>query len=129
MDWLWLERTSRVVQLLLKQNHIKPVAHDHIQTASEDLQEVKFHYLSGQPLPMLGYLNSKKVFPDVQMEPPVLQSVLSVSCHGMNEKSLAPIFFALSLQIFIYTDKIPLSLLVSWLNTSSSQLFLTGEML
>lgn len=30
----------------------------------------------------------KEVFPNVQMEPPVFQSVPSVSCHGTNEKSL-----------------------------------------
>lgn len=52
-------------------------------------EKLKFHLLFGQPLPVLGYLNSKEVFPDIQMEPPVSQFVPSVSCHGTNEKSLA----------------------------------------
>ena len=56
---------------LLKQGHLEPIACDLIQKASECLQGGGFHHFPGQPVPVLGHSHSKKVFPDVQREPPV----------------------------------------------------------
>ena len=64
---------------LLKQGHLGQVASDHVQIAFEYLQGWRLHNLSGQPVPVLGHPHSKKVFPDVQREPPVLQFVPTAS--------------------------------------------------
>lgn len=61
--------------LLLKQGHLEPVAQDHVQMAFEYLQGWRLDNFSGQPVPVLGHPYSEKVFPDVQTEPPVFQSV------------------------------------------------------
>ena len=43
--------------------------------AFEYLQGWRLHNLPGQPVPVLSHPHSKKVFPDVQTEPPVFQFV------------------------------------------------------
>ncbi|KAK4828375.1 hypothetical protein QYF61_026113 [Mycteria americana] len=96
-EWMKLHRTSEgPVQPqptpLLKQGHLEPVAQDRVQTAFEYLQGWRLHKLPGQSVPLLSQPHSKKVFPDVQREPPVfslcpLPLVLSL---GTMEKSLAP---------------------------------------
>ena len=58
---------------LLKQGHLQLVAQDHVQTAFEYLQGWRIHNLSGQPVPVLSHPHGAKVFPDVQVEPPVFQ--------------------------------------------------------
>ena len=63
---------------LLQQSHLKPVVQDHVQMAFEYLQGGRLHNLSGQPVPGLSQPQSKKVFPDVQREPPVFQDRKSV---------------------------------------------------
>lgn len=60
---------------LLKQGHLELVAQCHVKRAFERVQGWRLHNLSGQPLPLLGDPHWKKVFPDVQTEPPVLQVV------------------------------------------------------
>ena len=43
--------------------------------AFEYLQGWRLHSLPGQPVLVLGHPNHEKVFPDVQMAPPVFQFV------------------------------------------------------
>jgi len=94
---------------LLKQGYLEPVAQGCVQTAFEYLQGWRLHNLSGQPVPVLGHPDSKKVFPDVQRQPPVFQLVPIASGPGTRHhwKEPGSVLFALSLQVFIYIDKIP----------------------
>jgi len=45
---------------LLKQDHLDPVAPDHVQMAFEDLQGGTIYNLSAQPVLMLCHPNSEK---------------------------------------------------------------------
>ena len=65
---------------LLKQGHPEPVAQDYVQMAVEYLQGWRLHNLSGQPIALLSYPHSEKVFPDVHMGPLVFQCVRIASC-------------------------------------------------
>lgn len=47
---------------LLKPGHFELVSQDHIQMAFEYLQRGSLHNLLGQPVPVLQYSYSKKVF-------------------------------------------------------------------
>jgi len=64
---------------LLKQDHLQPAAQDHVHTAFEHLQSWRLHNLSGQPVPCLVTLTVKKIFPDVQTDPPVFHFVTIAS--------------------------------------------------
>ena len=68
--------------LLLKQGHLDQAAQDCVSTAFEYLQGWKLHNLSGQPVSVLSHPHSKKVFPDVQREPPVFQLMPIASGPG-----------------------------------------------
>lgn len=48
--------------------------------AFEDLEGRRLHNLSGNPVPELGYLHTKEVFPDVQPQPLVFQFEPIPSC-------------------------------------------------
>jgi len=67
------------------------------------------HNLRGQPVPVLCHLHSGKVFPDVQNEWPVFESVPvdSGSVTGHAWKESRSVFFAPFHQIFIHIDEIP----------------------
>jgi len=74
----------------------------------------------------------KKVFPDVQSEPPVLQFVHIASrpVTGHHRKEPGSIFFTPSIQVFIYIDEIlPELSLLEPKQSQLSQCFLIGEML
>ena len=60
-------------------------------------------------MPMLSHPYSKKAFPNVQKEPPVLQFVpiASGSVTGNQWKEPGSILFAPSIQVFIFINKIP----------------------
>jgi len=79
----------------------------------------RLHNLSGQPIPVVGHPHNEKVFPDARKEPAVFQTVPTASCPvtGNHWKALGSLLFALSLQVFIDTDKIPPSLLFSKLTS------------
>ena len=68
----------------------------------------KGHKLSRQPVPMFSHTHNKKVYPDVQREPPVLQFVpiSSAPVPGHHRKEPDSILSAPSFQIFIYIEKI-----------------------
>jgi len=59
---------------LLKQGDLEQVVQDCGQVAFEYLQGY-LHNLTGLPLSVLSHPHSEIVFPDIQREPPVLQSV------------------------------------------------------
>ena len=65
---------------LLKQDHLELVAQDSVQLGFEYLQGWRLHTLPGQAVPVLSHPHSKNRFPDVQREPPVLQSVPTDCC-------------------------------------------------
>nr|XP_009479083.1 PREDICTED: transmembrane protein C5orf28 homolog [Pelecanus crispus] len=65
---------------LLKQAHVEPVAQHHVQTAFEYLQGCRLPNLSGQPVPVHSHHHRENVFPYIQEEPPVFQSVPVASC-------------------------------------------------
>ena len=69
----------------------------------------ELHNLPGQPVPVLGHPHSKKVFSDVQKESPVFQFVPIDSCPVTrhHSKESGSVFFAPSLQVFIYINRIP----------------------
>ena len=81
--------------LQLKQGHLEPAAQDSVQTAFEFLQGGRLHNLSGQLVPVLGHLHSRKVFPDVQREPPVFHCVPMASgpVRGHHQKQSGSVFF------------------------------------
>ena len=121
-DWMGLEGRSPGPTLLLKQGHLKPLAHDCVQSAFEYLQGGELHNLYGQPVPVLSHPRGKEVFPHVQTEPPMFRFVPTASglVTGHHWKEPGSVFFAPSLQVFIYVDMIPLSLLFSRLKSPSS---------
>lgn len=53
----------------------------------ENLQELRFHSLSGQ-------LHSKKLIPTVHKEPPVFQFMTIATCLGHQWKELDSVLFA-----------------------------------
>lgn len=99
----------------LKQGHLGPVAQDHIQVAFVYFQGWRLHNLSEQPVPVLIHPHSEDEFPDVQREPPVdpFVPIDSGSVTGQHCKKPGSPIFIPSDQVFIQTDKIPLSLLSS----------------
>ena len=103
---------------LHKQGHLEPVAQDCVQSAFEYLQGWRLHNLPKQPVT----LTVKTVVPDVQSQLPVFQFVPIASGPGTGHHWEEPHFFlfAPSLQVLLYIDNIPLSLLFSRLNSSSS---------
>lgn len=48
-----------LVQPLSKQGQAEQVAQDHVQSATEYLQEQRLHNLSGQPVPVFEHLHSE----------------------------------------------------------------------
>lgn len=67
-------------------------------------------HLPGQPVPVLGHSQSKKVFPDVFTEPAVFQFVPIAQtgpATGHHLKGPGSIGFAPSLQLLTYINKIP----------------------
>jgi len=98
--------------------------------AFEYLQGWRFHHFSGQLMLVVHHPHRREVFPKVQRTSAVLQSASIVSCPVAEHqwKQSGSIFFAPSLQAFIYMSMIPLSLLFSRLN-SPSQSFLVREMI
>jgi len=62
---LW---TSPCPVPLPKQGPLELHAQDHAQATFENLQGGRFHHLSWQPVPELGYPHSQKVFAYVQIE-------------------------------------------------------------
>jgi len=63
---------------LLRQSHLEPVAHDHVQMAFEYLQGWRLRSCPGQAV--LSHIRNGRVFADVQTEPPVFRFVPVVSC-------------------------------------------------
>lgn len=59
---------------LLKQGHLEQVAHGCVQTDFKYLQAQRLYHLHEQPVVVLGYPHSQKVFPDIQREPLLFQS-------------------------------------------------------
>ena len=98
------------------------LAQNHVQTAFEHLQGWRLDNLPGQPVPVLSHSHCKKVFPDVQREPPVFQVVPIASgpVAGHHWEEPGSVFFAPSWQVFISIDEIPLSLFFPRLNSPSS---------
>jgi len=66
---LWRSSSSTS---LPKQGHLDQVAQDLVQAGFEYLQRRRLHKPSGQPVPVLCLLQSKKVLPRVQMDLPTL---------------------------------------------------------
>ena len=68
---------------------------------------------SGQPVPVLHYLQSTAVLPVVWREPPVFQFVPTASCPGIGHhwEETGSVITASSLQAFIDNYEIPLSFL------------------
>jgi len=60
---------------LLRKSHPEQAAQDHVQMAFQYLQGRKHHSLYGQPVPLIRHHHIRKVFSDVQREPPVFQFV------------------------------------------------------
>lgn len=60
---------GHLVQTLLKQGHLEPVAQDDVQTASECVQRWRLHHPSEQPVPVLSQPQKDKVVPDVLILP------------------------------------------------------------
>ena len=74
----------------------------------EYLPRRRLHNFSGQPVPVLYHLQSKKVFPHVCLELPTFQVVPIPSSVTQNHrKESGPIHFTPALEIFISIDKIP----------------------
>ena len=113
---------SRGLPLQLKHGHLELVAQVCIQLGFAYLQGWRLHNLSGQPVPVLGHPHSKRVFPDVQREPPVFQcvSIGSGPVTGHCRKEPGSVFFIPSCQVFIYINKFPPEL--SLLEVKQSQL-------
>ena len=84
--------------------HLEPGTQEHVQTAFGYFQGGRLHNLPGQPVSVLSHPHGKKVFPDVQMEPPVFVPVAS---GPDTTKEHGSVFFALFPQAFIYIDKNP----------------------
>ena len=89
--------------------------------------------LSGKPVQMLSHLHSRKVFPDVEREPPVFQFVPTASgpVTGHHWEEPGSTLFSPSLQVFIHSDKTlptPSLLFLQVEQSQLSQLFLTGDM-
>ena len=112
---------------LLQQGHLEPLSQDHVQMAFEYLQGQRLHNLSGQPVPELSHPHSEKAFPDVRRESSVFQFVLIASGPVTGHHWIEPgsVLSALSLQVFIYTDKMPLSLLVFRLRSPIGEMLQT----
>ena len=70
---------------LLKQGHLDTVAQDHVQMGSEYLQGWRLHNISGQPIPVLCHLHSKKVFRRHLLCFSVCPSPLVLSLHHWKE--------------------------------------------
>ena len=90
------------------------------------------HNFPGQPAPMLGHHHSKKVFPDVQEEPPVFQPV-PIAFGVVTEqhwKEPGSVPSTLSLQVVIYLSKtVPVPALPQAEQFQVSHPFLICEML
>lgn len=65
----------------------------------------RFHNLSGQPLTLLS--KKKKVFPDVEMAPPMFQFVHFASCPVPGHHSVKSLVFAPFFQVLVHADEIP----------------------
>lgn len=96
-----------------------------IQTVLEYLQWGTLHSLSGQPLPVLSQLNSKEVFPRVQMELHVHQFLSIAAClivwHHQEEPGcilLTPYFEILSLGNHHCSARHEKSLILAYKNSS-----------
>lgn len=67
---------------LLKQGHPEKGDQAHIQVAFENLQDSRPNNFSEQPVPMLHNSHNVEMFPDVQMQLPVLLFVPIASRSG-----------------------------------------------
>jgi len=102
--WRWSSPTT-----LPNQSHLELVAQDYVQTAFEYLQGGTLQHLSGQPVPVFSHPHSKKVFPDIRMESPVIHFVPIASGPFTGHRGKEPdsVLFTPSLQVFIDFDDIP----------------------
>ena len=82
---------------------IRGFAQDCVQTACEYLQGWRLHHLPGHPVPVLSHLDSEKMFPDAQREPPVFQLVPIASGPVIGPGSR---IFTPCPQAFMYIEKI-----------------------
>lgn len=88
--------------------------------------------MDGDVTTLLAILTVKKLFPDVQREPPMFQSAIAFGpAPGNHRKQPGTIFFTPSIQVFIDIDKIPPEPSFSSSREISQlfQPFLSGEML
>jgi len=78
--------------------------------AFDCLQGRRLYNLSDKPLSVVSQPNSKKVFPDVQREPPVFQFMPIASCpvsgHHWKERGCI-LFVPRYLQVCMYVDDVP----------------------
>ena len=86
------------------------------------LQGQRLHNLSSQPVPVSHHSQSKKVFPDVQMEFSGFRfaPIASCSVSGHHWQGPGSLLFIPSLHMFIHIGETPLSPLFSSLNSPSS---------
>jgi len=102
-----LEGTSggHLFQPLCSSRALELVAQDHVQVAFQYVQGESLHDLPGQPVTLKG----KKVFPDVQREPPVFLFVPTAAgpVTGHHWKEPGSVFFAPSLQVFAHVEDPP----------------------
>lgn len=87
--------TSSCLNSLLEKQHLEVVAKDCAQATFEYLQGWRHHRVCASPP------HSKKVFLDGQRSPPVFQFGPDAS-HSFITKRIPSVFFAPSLQLFIY---------------------------
>lgn len=73
---------------------MEQVVHESVKKAFENLQKQRLQNLSGKPVSVLSYCHSKSVFPDIQEEQSIFQSVPICPVTGQH------LFFAPSLQVF-----------------------------
>ena len=75
----------------------------------EHLQSRRLHSFLAQPVLGLHHLHSKEVFPHIQMELPVFQSVNVAPCpvSGHCWEESVPILLMPALKVFVWIDWFP----------------------
>lgn len=114
---------------LLKQGHLQLTVQDHVQITFECLQRGRLQNFPGQPLPVLSYPQSEKLFLDIQ-NTFCVSTCASGPVTGHHGEEPGSMLSVPTLQVFIYFDNFahePSLLQAEQLHLS--QLCLNGAML
>lgn len=89
-------RIHSIVEVFWPHSCLSRNTQEHIQAVSEDMHGERFHLFSVQAIAVLYHLDSTKVPPDVQREPPAFQFMPIASFPGTTENSLYLLYTSLS---------------------------------